>query len=346
MSEVSSLFQLIQYAGCDYCVFDTGRRVSEINKETFEQFEKGLIPYPTPIQQSARFALVYWPLANPSNPFIWFLNLPLDEESQVIAGSRNHFVAIIQEAMGQSFAENSNEEQQKLPDNPYIKLPDSNKIAVVNAAVKRKLNQDTSTQMQACLDYLMHEKLENWRTLSVQGWADLLSKLDDPKIQSLFDKHFFDLPDEMLQEITPLIEHHRLSRALNNRLLKTLKSTSEFNVQSIQYLRCISAYSDLPPFIEWLTEQLQSNKENLTDDFYALIAGRCWNALQDPLVLSMYLENIAELKQASFSALFKDLVSLPAIRRPILAMMQNPNALIKTRKAVTTMIREQYGTTH
>ncbi|EWH12327.1 hypothetical protein DS2_01360 [Catenovulum agarivorans DS-2] len=344
MQNISTLYQLVQYAGCDYCVFDVGRRVIDIDKTTFEQFEDGQQAYPYPIQSQAKFALVYWPIGQTDNPYIWFLNLPLDEESQVIPGSRNHFVAIIQEALGNDFAQQT-DEQQQLPDNPYIKLPEQTKVAIVNARIKDKFNRSYSELAQACLDYLDQSDKAQWRNLTVQGWADILVQ-KDPKVHKLLQNEFWQLPDELQNQLIPILEHCELPKVLVNKSIRYLENENSEEKQ-LAILRVLAGYCDQTSVQTWLTKQVSTDKpaEDILN-LLLIVGARCWVSLKDPLLLSVYLEKIADLPANNFEALFRDAIALPSLRRPILALMQNPNALPKTRIAVSNMIKASYGTTH
>ncbi|WP_017445503.1 DUF3549 family protein [Gayadomonas joobiniege] len=345
MKQVFSLYELIQQAGCDYCIFDFGRRVQALSKQEFESFEKCETPYPTPIQQHARFALVYWPVGNSQNPYIWFLNLPLDEQSCLVPGARNHFVAIIQEALGDAFAKQQEETQQKLPDNPYIKLPDSNKIALVNAAIKYKFKRPASQAMQECICYLNGSDKSQWRNLSVQGWADLFAHTKDPKVQQAIDSDFFNWPEDLFKELLPLLEHTQLSRALTNKLIRQLACKKTDLKASVPLLRCLAANSDQVAVQDAIYDFMQSHSL-LGADINALIAARAWPALQNPLLLIYFLEQLASDDADVFAALFKDLVALPTLRRSILTLMQNPQSLPQTRQAVTMMMAKNNGPTH
>ncbi|MCU4676959.1 DUF3549 family protein [Catenovulum sp. 2E275] len=343
MDTISTLYQLVQAAGCDYCIYDIGRRVTEISKTEFEQFENTQIPYPYPIQKTARFALVYWPLGQTNNPYIWFMNLPLNEESQVILASRNHFVAIIQEAMGGQITQGS---EDKLPDNPYIKAPDAKKLAVVNAKLKQKLKLPPSKYLADCISYLSHQNWDNWQNLAIQGWADLLVRLNDPKVNQLFDDGFFEFPAEMKTELASLIEHEQLSRAAYRRIVRQLQNKDLDKTEQVTLLRCLAGFSDDAEFNQYLTELL-SQEQTLDADLLAVISARCFAALGDPLLLSLYLEKIAAYPtDGLFEALFTDLVAIPNIRRCIFALLQNPNALPKTREALSKMVAGKYNAAH
>ncbi len=343
MNNISTLYQLVQAAGCDYCIYDIGRRVTEISKIEFEQFENAQQAYPFPIQKTARFALVYWPLGQTINPYIWFMNLPLNEESQLIEASRNHFVAIIQEAMGGKITEGG---EGKLPDNPYIKAPDQKKLAMVNAKLKHKLKLAPSHYMADCISYLSHQTWDNWQSLAVQGWADLLVRLEDPKINQLFDNGFFEFPANMQAELASLIEHQQLNRATNRRIIRQLQNKTLEKTQKLTLLRCVSGCAGEPELNAYLTDLL-NNEQALDADTLAVISARCFTSLTDPLLLSLFLETIARHPaEGLFEALFTDLVAIPNLRRSIFALLQNPNALPNTRVSLSKMVAGKYDATH
>ncbi|KMT65296.1 DUF3549 family protein [Catenovulum maritimum] len=346
MQQISTLFQLVQSAGCDYCVFDFGRRISEISKTEFEQFENGTIPYPFPIQKTAKFALVYWPIGGVKNPYIWFMNLPLDEESNIVAASRNHFAAIIEEALGDQISSGS--EQQALPDNPYIKAPDQKKLAIINAKLKHKLGLPAASSLAQVEAMFSSANFDDWQSLQMQGLADFIAKLDDTKYQSYFDKCFFEIPEDLLTELASFIEHQSISRALFNKIVRQLETDFTDSNRNLALVRCIAAHANEQKFKALLTEQFnQKNSACDSVNLLSILSARCWPALTDPLLLTLFLEHLAQSEKAGlFSALFTDLVALPSLRRLIFILLQDPNSLTQTRAAVQLMVKETYGTTH
>ena len=77
METIHHLTQLLKNSGCDYRVFDLGRRISEIEPTTFSHIEQGKQPYPYPLQRTAHLAIAYWNADR--QPWIWFLKFELDE---------------------------------------------------------------------------------------------------------------------------------------------------------------------------------------------------------------------------------------------------------------------------
>ncbi len=117
--------------------------------------------------------------------YIWFVKLPLDEQGLVVAATRNHFLEIIVDALGQSVAEDT-ENAQTLPDNPYSFVPNQSQLAQFNALVKRTLNQPLSEEAQKVEAYIQAPQLVDWQQISMQSVADFVQSLSQhPKQDGL-----------------------------------------------------------------------------------------------------------------------------------------------------------------
>jgi hypothetical protein len=55
---ISTITEFLQTGGARLRFFDMGRRVDQLPRDRFLQFEKTEIPYPYPLQQQAWFALL------------------------------------------------------------------------------------------------------------------------------------------------------------------------------------------------------------------------------------------------------------------------------------------------
>ncbi|WP_159084191.1 DUF3549 family protein [Saccharobesus litoralis] len=343
---IQTLYQLLDVAGCDYAVYDTGRLVTKISNNDFIAFEDGLKPYPTPIQQMAKFALVYWPKQSKHNPYIWFLNLPIDEESLINSGARNHFVSIITEALGSTFAAEDSA-QQKIPDNPYIKPPEEKKLAILNAKVKQDLGQPASPEYLKCAAYFENyqagtQQASSWQQLSTQGMADFVTDLTLPNNQNSFDNVYFDLPLALQTELASLLEHAVISRALANRLIRSVRQQQFTLDQSLtNSLRILASHANSQNFRELLIDLLATESGKSTDVLTVLVA-RNWSALQQDICLVAFLEHIAVNTSPSvFNALFADLVAIPSLRKPIFQLLAEELMLPETRKALRNMVSSQ-----
>ncbi len=323
-------------------VLDTGRIIQEIDKKSFISFEDLKSPYPYPIQQYAKFALIYWTKENQKNPYIWFLNLPLDEESRLNTGARNHFVSIIKEALGASFS--SGDSQQEIPDNPYIKTPDEKKIAVINAKLKHKFKQPVSNDYLKCSSYFVQPDATSWQAISVQGMADFITDLSNPVNQRNFDQVFFDLPAPLHKELASLLEHNVISKALANRLCKSLRQQHFSDIHIVaMWLRLLSSHSNTQ-MVRELVIDLLPTPAGQSADVLVVLTARCWPAFEQDATLVAYLEHIAQLESLTlFSSIFADLVALPSLRNNIFKLLSSSDVLPHTRKALDLMIKKQQG---
>lgn len=346
MNAISTLFELVRAAQCEYSIFDLGRRVQKIDNTEFERFEQNQTPYPYPIQQHAHFALLYWPQQKAENPYIWFLKFPLDEEGLLNLGARNHFVAIVEEALGGQIT--AEDEQQKLPDNPYVQLPNENKLAVLNAKFRQAAGSTTTPAYLACKDYFAAPGLQNWQSLSKQGMADFAVNLSDPATSKTFESVFFDLDADLLEQIVPLLEHVDISRSLARRICKSLVE-AEFSDQNrlLTSLRILAGQAHGEAFSE-LLQKLLASHQGQSLDVLSILSARCWTAFAQQDNLIFFLEHLAQVPgSVAFESLFVDLVSQPLLRNQIFSLLKSGDQLPHTRNALTRMVaKQQNGLTH
>jgi hypothetical protein len=121
-NSINSISEFLLHAGTEYIVFDMGRRLTALDNQAFLDIENGSTVAPFPRQQHAWFGIVFWNKNSSNQHYIWFIKLPLDEQGLVVAASRNHFLQIIVDALGQSISDDS-EAANTLPDNPYSFVP-------------------------------------------------------------------------------------------------------------------------------------------------------------------------------------------------------------------------------
>ena len=117
METIHTLTQLLKNSGCQYDIYDLGRRIQKIDNTLFSDVEQGKQPYPFPLQKQAHLAISYW--NEHKQPWIWFLKFKLDERGLLHQGDVGNFLKFVIEAMGTRLnGEISEEQQQKLSNNP------------------------------------------------------------------------------------------------------------------------------------------------------------------------------------------------------------------------------------
>lgn len=323
-SSFSSLAELLDNAGTTWRVFDMGRRIQKIDKNDFFKIENNYIPYPYPLVQHAFLAIQFWNSQESHTPYIWFLKLPLDEQSKLVMASRNHFASMVIEALGNQLTSND-DEQSILDNNPYVFTPNANKLAAFNAIIKHELKQPAS-------QYLEHVELyfsgrlgfEQWHQLGLQGIADFTVRLSGANEKNLINS-LNQLPNEVNQSLAASLEHSTpsviLTEALKEALFKALANKESVNI--INYLRMMSNTKSIG-ILQEAVDALFDNQDCFNLDLVLTLTGRCWHTLDKHIVPLMdYLAK--NQKHDVFVGIFSDLVAIPALRPFVLAMVRMEN---------------------
>lgn len=139
MDTIRTLTALLQNSGCQYQIFDLGRRVQAMDNRQFAQVELGQQAYPFPLQRHAQFAIVYW--NEQRQPWIWMLKFALDERGLLQQADVGQFIQYLLEAMGSRLHQSLTEEkQQKLANNPYTFKPSEDKLAMLHSQIRAQLD--------------------------------------------------------------------------------------------------------------------------------------------------------------------------------------------------------------
>lgn len=325
-AQLSTIYQLLEASDTQYRVFDMGRRVQKLSKETFKAFEDATEPYPFPLQQKAWIAILFWDKQRSSEHFLWFLNFQLDEQGKLIQAVRNHFITMVIEVLGTQLTGGS-DKQEQLDNNPYTFKPDQNKLAMLNAQIKTQMNQNASVYYEPAQNYLRALMgWENWQSVGVQGLADFAARLDvDDNEQTLIDA-LPHLPAEVASPLLSLLEHAsvdtKLSEALYQNAVTAIDNQDKPGL--ISHLRAISNAKAGGLRKQLLDKLLQSDLAT-DQEVLIVITGRCWIDLQDDALRMMFLERLAEASpdHQLFLGLVSDLVAIPSIRNQMLASFRS-----------------------
>lgn len=328
MDKITTLSQFLSLGGSQFQVYEMGRRVQHIDTETFEQIEALTIPYPSPLQGHAQFALVFWD--ETQDHFIWFLKLPLDEQGLLSPAPRTQFIKMIIDALGNSPTQTLTQAQQdKLANHPFSFKPSSEKLAIFNALVRKALNQSPSQQYQTAYDYLAnkHQKSQ-WEKVGLQGIADICVRMNDNPHLQLIQNGLSQSPIEVQVAICQCLEHLTFDVSLAHLLLNQI--INEKADHNIYRFRALASYPDLAKeaIMHW-------NKQNqLTPELLITIAARNWTTLQDTQLQTLYLDALAKNEQAFFNQLFIELVAIPVLRPLLLAQLRNPDRSAQLTQAI------------
>lgn len=324
---ISSISELLSLSNSQYRIYDMGRRVDKISKAQFEKIESAQLPYPYPSQGHAFLAIAFWQKQS-TTPYLWFVKLPLDERGLLNQGARNHFIAIIIEALGGDLSVNPTEQQEALlKKNPYHFTPAQYKLAAINSIVSVALKQDASKFYQPALQYLSgNTNWQAWQDIGVQGLSDFAVRLAENNNEDLLINAIKHLPEQVLSPLCLALENVTLSAELIEKIVTLYQQANKEgnNALALSILRALASSTE-HPFSEKFIVGLIKN-ETLSEEILIIIAGRLWPALANESVLFNYLEHLVKSDDLTlFMDIFKDLVAIPSMRPLLLQAIRSPN---------------------
>ncbi len=324
---ISTLAELLDTAGTQWRVYDMGRRINKIDKKTFAKIESTQLPYPSPLQQHAVFAILFWDKQATEEPYIWFLKLPLDEQSKLIQASRDQFAHMVLEALGTQLT--GKQDGKELNNNPYVFTPNANKRAAFNALMKVETNKPASIYYEHAQLYFTGQLgFSDWQSISLQGIADFSFRLEKANNLSNLIKALPLLPTEVLTPLSAMLENIeipiRLSESIIHLAEKALLDNNSALI--VCYLRCLS-HSQARVLIEALIDKILQTQMALDLDIILTITGRLWSYLSNPERLHLFMDKVAHAEHHPelFSGIFADLVAIPSIRPHLLALLRIEN---------------------
>lgn len=317
-TNIATLSELLKLSGSQYRLYDIGRLVTKLPKEQFEKVELNQLPYPTPAQGHACIAIAFWQ-KKAAQPYLWLLKLPLDERGLLNQGARNHFIAIIIEALGADLTQETSKKQEELlSSNPYLFTPAQYKLASLNSKIKVDLKQPPSEFFSPFKQYLSNESnWNNWQNVGVQGITDFIARIKQDNHSELLLKALPHLPEEVLSPVCSALENEQYDVALVDALVdilaKTLVNTTDINTKATQLLRALAANSG-HIHVKAIVETLLNNP-HVNSELLITLSSRCWQALADEKILMSYFEHLLKNNDLTmFTSIFKDLVTIPLIR--------------------------------
>ncbi|CAH7012085.1 conserved hypothetical protein [Vibrio chagasii] len=342
METIHTLTQLLKNSGCQYDIYDIGRRIQKIDNTLFSDVEQGKQPYPFPLQKQAHLAISYW--NEQKQPWIWFLKFKLDERGLLNQADVGNFLKFVLEAMGTRLSgEISEEQQEKLSNNPYTFKPSEDKMAVFHSQVRAELDLATSQYYEHAQHYFTGELgWDNWQTVGLQGITDMCARLGSQQNGVAIRKAFKKLPSEPLYATLGALEHTQINDKLAQRLQEMAENEINSDEPDLFLLSAlVRALSGAEPSItNAVINQVLASPRLSHQEVLIGLAGRSWHALQDPAIAEQFLLRLAQTgNQNLFNQLFADLVMIPALRMVFLPLLNsNPspelaNALIELQQA-------------
>lgn len=323
-ANIETISQLLNLSGSQYRLYDIGRRIEKLSKEQFEKVELNQLPYPTPSQGHAHIAITFWQKKS-IQPYLWLLKLPLDERGLLNQGARNHFIAIIVEALGADLSQETNKKQEELLSaNPYLFTPAQYKLASLNSKIKVDLKQPASEYLLPFQHYISDKaNWNNWQTVGVQGITDFAARINQEEHIKQLIKALPNLPDEVLLPLCGALENEIYTVELITAVLSRLASLTSNNPLQQHLLRALAANVNHIHVIDFIEKLLA--QETISTELLIILSGRCWLALGDEKRLMSYFEHlVASGDNALFHSIFKDLVTIPNLRPIVFQCMRAP----------------------
>ncbi|HAS15432.1 MAG TPA: DUF3549 domain-containing protein [Idiomarina abyssalis] len=315
---ITTLGEFLQAGQAEYKIFDIGRCLTELSQDDFAAIEHQQRPYPYPIARQAQLAILFQHKQHDQQPFIWFLQFPLDERGLLNLAARNQYLEYVVNALGHEITGEMTEEQQKqLQQNPYLLTPNEHQRAALHARVQRQLKLSPSIHFETAEAYLKHPKADiDWQQIGLQGLHDCAARLEQlPELSEAIATHFSTYPKAVRQPLAVALEQQNITPRLRDSLLEYVKSNDALLcTDSLRALASVAAH----PRVQ------KSVNETIPDanaDQLVVVAARLWPVLNNEHSLLGYLDAIASLDNALFDALFQDIIALPDIRPLLLSIL-------------------------
>jgi len=339
----STLSEFLLQAGTEYFVIDVSRTRQILDNQVLFDCELNNIPFPRPRQGHAWLCVVFWNKSMNTEHYMWFLKLPVDEQSLLMQAARDEFLNIVVTALGNEFQQ-IEKQQAELPENPFVFAPNQQQLADCNATIRKYLKLAARPQMKAAINYLKAPSVQPWDTLAVQDISDLALFIEDTEIQHAFMQNIEVLPEPVCVCLFSALEGCQLTENLIDVLLNYHRQC-EASLSSMA-LRALA--SSQTPKVQKYLEQLISSEQDLDLETLVVIAGRHWqtlvpkaNSTQD--YLTLYFEKVikTDSSHALFRGVFADLVQIPELRVFILAMLRSSTQSDSLNRAIATLFNQQ-----
>lgn len=332
MNRVSTITEFLESTGVRLTIFDIGRRIIEITREDFLQFEKTKSAYPYPLQRQAWFALLCDNDRSEEEPFIWFLRFPLDEQGKLLQAARDDFMHRMMERLEQKLA-NGAESQvgSALEDNPYTFKPRDDRMAVFHAKTAILMGQPPSEFYPHAREYF-HGDLgwDQWAFLGYQGIAEIATRFSGDENQQYLTQAIARMPLRPLESLCHCLENEAISatltQALLDRTLEELKSEPPDSGLLQATIRGVSLSAN-EELKQQLVLSILAHPCSADINILAAVSSRCWELLKRGTTAAEYLERLANCDsgQEGFNQCLTDLLFLPGMREPLLQAMRNPH---------------------
>jgi len=301
-----------------------GRGIQTVPSQTFLQLENGEFPAPNPRQGHAWYALVFWQAAHAVNldasrQYIWFLKMPVDEQSKIVNAARTHFLRTVVEAL-----QYDPSMENGLKDNPYIFTPSEALRAQLSAWVKAELKQIPQEDTETVAAYIKAPGTVDWRNISLQSVHNAAMPLSqDAQLLSRLQQNWSLLAPPFLHALLSAFEGIPLLESTEQFLIQQVSEAQDDTLKTRLLLALSSKENSLP--VSALLALLLTDPRSSTLSLLSVIAGR-YGVFLTPALLSLFFQRSKELDEAEKAegeivrGFYEDLVRLPSIREYVLKL--------------------------
>ncbi|AFJ02026.1 Protein of unknown function (DUF3549) [Methylophaga frappieri] len=330
--KISTLTSFFEQSGTKYRIFDMGRRVSKISSTDFARIENAALPYPMPFQRMAWLAIVFWAPGRPDQHYVWFLQLPLDEQGLLLQVARDEFLVAVLDRVGESMlaAADGHRLQGALKDSPYSFTPREEKMAAFNALATATLRLPPSPYFPAAKAYFTgNADSQVWSELALQGVADVAVRLPETDDVADLIQTLPGLPATPFQTLARFLEQVAIPTSLVEAFIAQLSAAlGEVDPDVNHVAACLRAISNTAAqglVAETVRKVLQHDCSRNVE-ILAVVSGRCWSTLAEPTIAHLFCERLAinDAGQPGFSQLLADVLYLPNLRDPIMQALRSP----------------------
>lgn len=257
---------------------------------------------------------------------MWFLRLPLDERGLLKQAAVGDFIKYVIEAMGASLNSTPTEdEQQKLANNPYTFKPNDDKMAIFNAQLRVLLSLPPSQYYTDAQAYLSGQQdWQQWQHIGLQGLADICARISQHNNATLLRKALNHLPMTPLYALLGCLEHCTIPEPLTQRISERLALECQQSQPDLFLIAALvrALAGSAPQQLQQTLVTLLNQPALCHREVLIAIAGRCWSGFSDANIASLFLLRLAETEdQTLFNQLFTDLVMQPLLRGIMLQIL-------------------------
>lgn len=336
MSQVNGITDFLNQAGTQFKVFDMGRRIVELDKDSFLTFEQGEAPYPLPLQQQAWLGFVVWTDHDDTDLIIWFLRFPLDAAGKLTKGIRDDFLLrLIEQKDSQSDEES----------NPYGYKPKQEYMANFHAKAAIALKHPASSFYEHARDYFAGKPgFDQWAFVGFQGIADLAARLNEDDNAALLASAIPQLPVQPFDALAQCLEHTAIDRQISQAIADLINTELEKSEPNGNYLslciRALSCSTDSGLLKQQLSRVLQ-HPAGSHPEVLASVSGRCWLALKDEAIIAQFLEALANCNEGHefFNLVIVDLINIPGMQDSIHTAVRSADRSEKLSQAIGELFK-------